>query len=391
MYRTTIICVDSYHDSVLKGRLYAADLGYSDCFHSTVEFLKKMAALADQAMLPQATYRPRVFRTPQGSATETPPDTLPHTGVLGTFALRILFRQNASWQGSIFWVDEEQEEHFRSVLELLFLLDSTLSEHTKAPSVPPLEAAPRAEENKHDSDNLERIALTQAMINDFLNSAKDKGLGEASVRTYRSALQMLYDFLPPGKFLDETTTSTWKTAMEQQGLAAQTIHTRIYILNSLLRHLDKESWTAERVAVTQSPQDRNQLNLEEYRILVETAESIGKQRAALLMKTILTAGCRPQELHQLTVEALRSGSVTVISYGTPRPLTIPESLREELLSYANSQNIQNGPVFVTKDGNPLHHTVIWKEIKVVCRHANIPEEKGNPSNFYRLYQSINKV
>ena len=391
LYRTTIICVDSYQDSVLKGRLYASDLGYSDCFHSTVEFLKKMASLADHAMLPQAAYRPRVFRTPQESVMQPPPDALPHTGALSTFALRILFRQNASWQGSIFWLDEEQEEHFRSVLELIFLIDSTLSEHTKAPSVPSPADTPHEEDEEKDPDSLEQIELTQALISDFLKNAREKGLGDASVRTYRSALQMLYDFLPTGKCLNQTTAGTWKTAMEQQGLAAQTIHTRIYILNALLRYLDKESWTAERVSVTQSPQDRNQLTLEEYQLLVKTAESIGKQRAVLLMKTILTAGCRPQELHQLTVDALRSGSVTVTSYGTPRQLEIPASLCEELLSYADHKKIQGGAVFVTKDGNPLHHTVIWKEIKVVCRHAGIPEEKGNPSNFYRLYQSMNKA
>ena len=44
-----------------------------------------------------------------------------------TFAVRILFRQNASWQGSVTWLEGNREESFRSVLELIFLMDSALS------------------------------------------------------------------------------------------------------------------------------------------------------------------------------------------------------------------------------------------------------------------------
>ncbi|MBP3332948.1 MAG: hypothetical protein J6M35_02775 [Clostridia bacterium] len=48
-------------------------------------------------------------------------------GALATFSLKILFRQNASWQGSIYWHDGRQEERFRSVLDLLLLIDSALT------------------------------------------------------------------------------------------------------------------------------------------------------------------------------------------------------------------------------------------------------------------------
>ena len=48
-------------------------------------------------------------------------------GQLATFSLKILFRQNASWQGSVFWHEGRQEERFRSVLELLLLINSALS------------------------------------------------------------------------------------------------------------------------------------------------------------------------------------------------------------------------------------------------------------------------
>ena len=51
----------------------------------------------------------------------------PHNGDVATFAVRVLFRQNASWQGSVVWLEGKKEEKFRSALELFNLMGSALS------------------------------------------------------------------------------------------------------------------------------------------------------------------------------------------------------------------------------------------------------------------------
>lgn len=43
-----------------------------------------------------------------------------------TFIVKIMNRQNATWQGSVTWVDEQREQYFRSALELLKLIDGAL-------------------------------------------------------------------------------------------------------------------------------------------------------------------------------------------------------------------------------------------------------------------------
>ena len=60
-----------------------------------------------------------------------------HTGALATFAVRLIFRQNASWQGSITWLEGEAEQSFRSVLELTLLMDSALMESGRETAGPP--------------------------------------------------------------------------------------------------------------------------------------------------------------------------------------------------------------------------------------------------------------
>ena len=43
-----------------------------------------------------------------------------------TFIIKVMDQQNAPWQGSVTWVDEQREQYFRSTLELLKLIDGAL-------------------------------------------------------------------------------------------------------------------------------------------------------------------------------------------------------------------------------------------------------------------------
>ena len=47
-------------------------------------------------------------------------------GKVATFTIRVLFRQHTSWQGTILWLEKNMEQSFRSVLELILLMDSAL-------------------------------------------------------------------------------------------------------------------------------------------------------------------------------------------------------------------------------------------------------------------------
>ena len=48
------------------------------------------------------------------------------TGGGRTFVVRVLDTQNSTWQGTVTWTDSGKQEQFRSALELIRLIDSTL-------------------------------------------------------------------------------------------------------------------------------------------------------------------------------------------------------------------------------------------------------------------------
>ena len=47
---------------------------------------------------------------------------------IATLRIQILFREHNTWQGCILWEEQRKEATFRSVLELIQLLDEILAE-----------------------------------------------------------------------------------------------------------------------------------------------------------------------------------------------------------------------------------------------------------------------
>ena len=125
-YRTTTVCIDSYENSVPKGRFYNRYLPEGKTFQSVTQFLLKMEQTLDDMDFPKAYTTTRTFASPVEYETG-PPGPEFRMGDEATFTIRILFRQNASWQGSVTWVEGKQEQSFRSVLELILLIDNALS------------------------------------------------------------------------------------------------------------------------------------------------------------------------------------------------------------------------------------------------------------------------
>jgi len=123
--RKTMIYIDSYQEGIFRGRFSGPDGGIH-VFQSLSQFLVMMEDMLELTGEPQSDTSHRSFS-----------EFLPHTatgvhrsgvrrGKLATFELQILFRQHTSWQGMILWKEQHKQQSFRSVLELILLMDSAL-------------------------------------------------------------------------------------------------------------------------------------------------------------------------------------------------------------------------------------------------------------------------
>ena len=102
-------------------------------FENVMQLITMVECISDSLFFPQKTMELRQFadnETVQKAdffdfvTTSDFSDLLP----VATFELEIIFRQNASWQGNIIYAEKGLSSSFRSVLELLSLMDSVLAE-----------------------------------------------------------------------------------------------------------------------------------------------------------------------------------------------------------------------------------------------------------------------
>lgn len=119
------VCVDSYRAGIFGGRFHNA-YQETEQFEGLTQFLVKMDAMLNDEQIPQAYTALRAF-----SDTMLPRDNafVPGQickGALATFEVQVMFRQHSSWQGTLIWQEKRKEQKFRSVLELVLLMDSAL-------------------------------------------------------------------------------------------------------------------------------------------------------------------------------------------------------------------------------------------------------------------------
>lgn len=128
--RTSIIKVTSYKQKNIQGFLSNPYFGEKDVyFDNLVQLIFLIEDMLDDLNCPQRSMESRIFRKEGGEKIVSNAEVPELVCVLAHFKISILFRQNASWQGSIAWMDRAMESQFRSLLELITLMDSVLSEY----------------------------------------------------------------------------------------------------------------------------------------------------------------------------------------------------------------------------------------------------------------------
>ena len=124
--KTSIIRIYSYQDKNLQGVFYNLYYGEEIVFTNLTQLLLLMEDMMDGMKFPQAAMQPHRFQNGSDYAAMVHKKLDPIPEVIATFKVKVLFRQNASWQGKILWLEGGQDMAFRSALELVKLMDSAL-------------------------------------------------------------------------------------------------------------------------------------------------------------------------------------------------------------------------------------------------------------------------
>ena len=168
---------------------------------------------------------------------------------------------------------------------------------------------------------------------------------------------------------------------------ASSVNSMLASLNQYLSFIGREDCRVKQIKIQRKPfiEDDNCLTTNEAKNLIMTAARMGKTRLKVMIETLCDTGVRVSELSFFTIKRIESGIIKIYNKGKVRVIALNNSLRIKLLRYAKDNNISSGLIFVTKAGNEVNRSNLWREIKELCQKAGVIVKKGFPHNFRRLF------
>ncbi len=177
----------------------------------------------------------------------------------------------------------------------------------------------------------------------------------------------------------------YKNELLEKGYAVTSMNSMLAGINCLLDFMGKPDCKVKNFKVQRQTYcaEEKELTKNEYLRLLEAAKN--QPRLHLILQTICATGIRVSELQNFTVEAVKQGEISVSCKGKIRTILLPGKLRKKLKDYIRRAGIQTGPVFVTKNGNPLNRSNIWAKMKKLCQGAGVSPTKVFPHNLRKLF------
>lgn len=228
----------------------------------------------------------------------------------------------------------------------------------------------------------ERI-VTEELIEQFMNSMKEKNYREATQKHYYRDTMDFCSFMA-GRTVHQGACRRYQENLEKK----YKVSSVNVILNGLNTFFEYTGWTDLKYKLvkrsTEIERSSEQLTINEYRRLLEEAKRKEDRRLFLLMQSLCILQLRVSEHQLITWEALKQGFCVVTRKDSRRIVFIPEYLSKNLLAYCKDQKIMSGPIFVTTGGKLYSRSAIHKNMKQLCEGAGVPEGKVSPQQLLKF-------
>lgn len=226
-----------------------------------------------------------------------------------------------------------------------------------------------------------QIDYTMA-ANRFKEYLIDEEKSSATIEKYLHDIKFFCDFLQ-GKPLCKEKTLSYKERLTGR-YAPASVNSMLVALNCFLRFIGRQDCCVRLLKIQRQIfcREDKELTKEEYQRLVKAAAGT---RLEFVIRTICGTGIRVSELEYITVEAVQRGKAVVHCKNKTRVIFIPASLQKLLKRYIKKSGIKAGAVFVTKSGKPLNRKNIWRDMKALCKRAEVSPGKVFPHNLRHLF------
>lgn len=236
-------------------------------------------------------------------------------------------------------------------------------------------------------------------INDYKKYLISNEKSKATIDKYLRDVISFYKTILNQNLTKETVLAYKKMICEKY--AAISVNSMLAAVNNFLDFIGASELKVKQLKIQRNMfiNEQKELTKQEYYRLIKAAQKQSNKRLNLILQTICSTGIRISELKYITKEAINNGKAKINCKGKLRVIFLPKELCKRLKQYTLSKNIKTGPIFITKNGNELDRSNIWRDMKKLCEYANVAPEKVFPHNlrhlfarmFYAIEQDIVKL
>ena len=233
---------------------------------------------------------------------------------------------------------------------------------------------------------MKNYILTNRQIVSFRRHLKQEEREQSTIEKYVRDVRLFEAWLSGRRVTAEIVTD-WKNYLRTEGYKPETINAKLSALNKFFAFM---RWLECRIKYLKIQKKlfrgtEKELTKGDYVRLLETADTLRKNRLALLIETICATGIRVSEVRYITMEAVRAGYADVALKGKIRTILLPAKLCRKLQKYARKQKIASGEIFITRTGKGVSRRQIWAEMKALCKKAGVAASKVFPHNLRHLF------
>lgn len=219
-------------------------------------------------------------------------------------------------------------------------------------------------------------------ITDFENYLIEEEKSMATIEKYLRDVRAFEVFLC-GKEPTKSEIIAYKKSITED-YAPASVNSMLISVNSFLKFIGHGDCCVKLLKIQRQifANEKRELTVAEYKRLLAAAKNT---RLELVIQAICETGIRVSELKYITVDAVYEGKAVVDCKNKTRVIFIPMPLRKVLIGYIKKSGLTAGSIFVTKSGKPLNRSNIWRDMKTLCKRANVAADKVFPHNLRHLF------
>ena len=231
------------------------------------------------------------------------------------------------------------------------------------------------------------MRLTHYHLEQYIQKCRVDEQTAETIKVKHRNLRIFFGFCA-GKEITPELLSGWRKYIAERYKTPYSRNTKVCNTNVFLEHLGLTELRIKPFEYERHilySKKRESVTIDELKKMLAYTEKTGNIRTHLLLRTLTLTGIRSGEIQYITVEAAKAGYAAFTHHKHPRKVLLPDNLSRTLKNYADSQDITSGPIFLTRNGLPVHPRNIGTELKQIAEKAGISKDKINPTAFRILF------